>query len=256
MNSTLHIPEIMQEHKICVMVPTYNNDKTLVRVIDGILLYAVPNQIIVINDGCTDNTSLILEQYVGIHLVTLTKNRGKGNALQAGFKKAIALGFEHVITIDSDGQHYPNDIPVFVNSFLESPQPLLLIGNRNMSQEGIPKKSSFGNRFSNFWYRFETGIALEDTQSGFRMYPLQYLPKQFFTPKFEFEIEVIVRMAWKGVQVKNVPIKVLYDMQERVSHFRPFKDFTRISILNTVLVTIALLYIKPRDYIRSIKKKT
>ena len=124
-----------------------------------------------------------------------------------------------------------------------------------MTQENVPKKSSFGNKFSNFWFKFETGIVLEDTQSGFRLYPLKLIPKQFYTNKFEFEIEVIVRSAWKGIVVKNIPIQVLYDPAERVSHFRPFRDFTRISILNTVLVINALLYIKPRDFFRRAKKK-
>jgi uncharacterized protein (DUF2062 family) len=84
---------------------------------------------------------------------------------------------------------------------------------------------------------------------------LKHIPRNYFTTKFEFEIEVIVRSAWKGVSVKNIPIKVLYDPEERVSHFRPFQDFTRISILNTVLVLISLLYIKPRDFFRKLKKK-
>ena len=245
--------QFMLQHKICVIIPTYNNAKTLRRVLDGVLSYT--DQVIVVNDGSTDATTEILGTYDTIELVSYSNNQGKGVALQKGFAAAIYKGFEHAITIDSDGQHYPDDIPTFLNEFSNSEQPLLLIGNRNMTQEGIPKKSSFGNKFSNFWYKFETGIALEDTQSGYRLYPLKYLPKRMITPKFEFEIEIIVRAAWNGVEVKNVPVKVLYDMNERVSHFRPFKDFTRISILNTVLVTIALLYIKPRDYVRSIKKK-
>jgi len=125
-----------------------------------------------------------------------------------------------------------------------------------MSQDGIPKKSSFGNRFSNFWFWFETGIKLDDTQSGYRLYPLHKIPKKYFTPKFEFEIEIIVRTAWKHVPVKNVPVKVLYDPAERVSHFRPFKDFTRISILNTILVIITLVYIIPRNFVNNFKKKS
>jgi len=130
-----------------------------------------------------------------------------------------------------------------------------LIGSRNMTQDGVPKKSSFGNNFSNFWFWFETGIRLEDTQSGYRLYPLRRIPQKYVTRKFEFEIEVIVRSAWKGIPVKNIPIDILYDPNERVSHFRPFKDFTRISILNTFLVVIALFYIKPRDLFRKLKKK-
>lgn len=246
--------ERISKLKTCVIIPTYNNHKTLQRVIDGVLNFT--NHIIIVNDGSTDTTAEILQSYSHITIVQIDKNQGKGNALRQGFKKAIDLGYHYAITIDSDGQHYPDDIPVFLDALEQEGKPVLLIGNRNMEQDGIPKKSSFGNNFSNFWFWFETGIKLDDTQSGYRLYPLQHIPKRFFTKKFEFEIEVIVRTAWKDVPVKNVPIKILYDPNERVSHFRPFKDFTRISILNTVLVIITLLYIKPRNFFRSFKKKS
>lgn len=238
--------------KICALIPTYNNHKTLERVIDGVLLYT--DNVIVINDGSTDTTATILEKYTSISVLTITKNKGKGNALQIGFRDAISKGYEYAITIDSDGQHFPHDIPNFVSK-LEENQPVLLIGSRQMEQDGIPKKSSFGNKFSNFWFWFETGIKLDDTQSGFRLYPLNYLPKKFWTNKFEFEIEIIVRTAWKGIDVINIPIDILYDPSERVSHFRPFKDFTRISILNTFLVFVTIFYIKPRNFLFSFKKK-
>jgi glycosyltransferase involved in cell wall biosynthesis len=237
----------------CVIVPTYNNERTLVSVLEGVLRYT--SNVLVINDGSTDSTAEILERYSHLTLLTHTRNQGKGAALKNGFRKAMELGFEFAITIDSDGQHFPDDIPVFLNRLDNSDGNILLIGARNMSQEGVPRKSSFGNKFSNFWFQFETGIKLQDTQSGFRLYPLQKMPKRYFTPKFEFEIESIVRAAWSGVEVENVPVKVHYDLQNRVSHFRPFRDFTRISILNTVLVIITLLYIKPRDFLRNLKKK-
>lgn len=239
---------------ICVIIPTYNNEKTLRRVINGVLLFT--DQIIIVNDGSTDSTPIIIEDYKQITQIHFDKNKGKGMALRVGFEKAKTLGFLHAITIDSDGQHFPENLPLFEKEILESEHPVLLIGSRNMTQENVPKKSSFGNKFSNFWFWFETGKTLTDTQSGFRSYPLQSIPNRFFTPKFEFEIEVIVRSSWKGIEVKNIPIDVLYDPTERVSHFRPFKDFARISVLNTVLVTIALLYIKPRDFVRKFKKKS
>lgn len=244
--------EYINQNKICVIVPTYNNHKTLKRVLDSVLLYT-PN-IIVVNDGSTDETSRILEDYPQLAQIHFPKNSGKGMALRKGFKEAIRLGYDYAITIDSDGQHFASDIPSFISE-ISNDNPMLLIGSRNMMQEGVPKKSSFGNKFSNFWFWFETGNHLEDTQSGFRLYPLRHIPKNYFTTKFEFEIEVIVRTAWKGIPVKNIPIKVLYDPAERVSHFRPFQDFTRISILNTVLVFITLFYIKPRDFFGSLKKK-
>ncbi|PTT73264.1 MULTISPECIES: DUF2062 domain-containing protein [unclassified Chryseobacterium] len=244
----------ISEKKICVLIPTYNNEKTLKRVIDGVLDYT--EDIIAVNDGSTDSTKEILRSYSQIEVIDLPENKGKGNGLKTGFRKAKELGYDYAITIDSDGQHYPDDIPVFVEALLNEKEDVLLIGNRNMSQDGIPKKSSFGNRFSNFWFWFETGIKLEDTQSGYRLYPLHKIPKKYFTPKFEFEIEIIVRTAWRHIPVRNVPVKVLYDPAERVSHFRPFKDFTRISILNTILVTITLLYIIPRNFVNNFKKKS
>lgn len=255
-NTTLfNLKDTIEQLRICVIIPTYNNHKTLRRVIDGVLSYT--DKVIIVNDGSTDDTSAILETYSQVHIVHLPENKGKGNALTVGFREAIRQEYQYVITIDSDGQHYPSDIPVFVNALVESEQKnLLLIGSRNMTQDSVPKKSSFGNKFSNFWFWFETGITLTDTQSGYRLYPLKHLAKKYYTKKFEFEIEVIVRAAWNDVEVKNVPVQVLYDESERVSHFRPFKDFTRISILNTVLVTLLLLYIIPRNFFRRFKKKS
>lgn len=252
---TLQIKKDIELLNICVLLPTYNNAATLKRVIDGILQYTP--HLIIVNDGATDKTSTILTAYKKVEQIHLPKNKGKGNALRIGFQKAISLGYDYAITIDSDGQHFPSDIPVFVNELKkETQKSVLLIGSRNMGQDSVPKKSSFGNKFSNFWFWIETGIKLQDTQSGFRLYPLnEYKKLTVFTTKFEFEIEVIVKSAWNGVLVKNVPVNVLYDESERVSHFRPFKDFTRISILNTWLVIVTLFYIKPRDLIRRIKKK-
>lgn len=243
----------MNKLKCCVIVPTYNNHKTLKRVLDGILLQT--SNVIIVNDGSTDATKNILAAYQDLAQIHLEKNKGKGNALRQGFKKAKELCYNFAITIDSDGQHFAEDIPVFLNHLEQEEQPVLLIGSRNMAQEGVPKKSSFGNKFSNFWFWFETGNKLQDTQSGYRLYPLDRIPEDFYTNKFEFEIEIIVRSSWKGVAVKNIPVQVLYDVNERVSHFRPFKDFTRISVLNTVLVAIAIFYIKPRDFFRKLKKK-
>ncbi|RED43137.1 glycosyltransferase involved in cell wall biosynthesis [Winogradskyella eximia] len=236
-------------------MPTYNNERTLKRVIDGVLQFT--QHLIIVNDGSTDSTTKILEDYSTLQQIHFKENKGKGQALRQGFKHAESLGYKYVITIDSDGQHFPKDIPVFIDELEQAENKnLLLIGARNMAQESVPKKSSFGNKFSNFWFWAETGIKLQDTQSGFRLYPIHHFKNlNFYTNKFEFEIEVIVKAAWNGSEVKNIPILVLYDETERVSHFRPFKDFTRISILNTWLVILTLFYIKPRNLFRRLKKK-
>jgi len=237
-----------------VLIPTYNNEKTLSRVLDGVLSYTP--HVIVVNDGSTDSTAAILSGYPQVEVVTFPKNKGKGKALQEGFQVARAKGYTYVLTIDSDGQHFPEDIPTFITAIEQEEVPTLLVGNRDMTVEGVPKKSSFGHKFSNFWFHLETGVKLPDTQSGYRLYPLEVVPRRYFTSKFEFEIEVLVRSSWRGVPIKPVPIRVLYDPSERVSHFRPVKDFARISLLNSILVLIAFLYIKPRDFLRKFQKKS
>ncbi|MDK7674775.1 glycosyltransferase family 2 protein [Weeksella virosa] len=237
--------KLFDKYRVCVIIPTYNNYKTLAKVIDGVLDFT--ENVLVVNDGSTDDTNKILSKYKKISIIHIQINTGKGNALKCGFRWAKEKNYSFAITIDSDGQHYADDLPVFLERLDQKKgEQILLIGNRNMTQEGIPKKSSFGNNFSNFWFWFETGIKLEDTQSGYRLYPVEKLPKRLYTQKFEFEIEVIVRLAWRRVTIEHVPVKVLYDMNERVSHFRPFWDFARISVLNTFLVVYALFIFWPK----------
>jgi len=146
----------LSNHKIvqnnfCVIVPTYNNHKTLTRVLDSILLYT-PN-IIVVNDGSTDETKSILDDYVQLTQIHFPKNSGKGMALRKGFEKAIHLGYDYAISIDSDGQHFASDIPIFISE-ISTDIPKLLIGSRNMKQEGFPRKSCFVNKFSIFLFLF------------------------------------------------------------------------------------------------------
>lgn len=239
----------INELKLCVIIPTYNNAGTIAKVVTDVQQYT--KNVIVVNDGSTDNTQQIISEIKGIEIVSYSKNKGKGYALQQGFKYAINKGFDFAITIDSDGQHFAEDIPTFVEK-LEENKNVLLIGARNMSQDGVPGKSSFGNKFSNFWFKIETGKSMPDTQSGYRLYPIhRYKKMLFFTRKYEFEIEIIVRSAWKGIEIESVPIKIYYSPpEERVSHFRPFKDFTRISILNSILVFIAFVYVKPILFVK------
>ncbi len=243
----------------CVaVIPTYNNAGTLRDVVEGVKRY-MPS-VIVVNDGSTDDTQAILETIEGIEIISYPKNRGKGDALLKGLRAACERGFRYAITIDSDGQHFVEDIALFLEQAEKRPDSLI-IGARNLTQENMPSKNTFANRFSNFWFRLETGKKMSDTQSGFRLYPLKRMQKmRFMTGRYEFELESAVRLAWKGVNVVNIPIRIYYAPDgERVSHFKPARDFVRISLLNSVLVIGALLYYYPVKFIkwfswRNIKK--
>jgi glycosyltransferase involved in cell wall biosynthesis len=238
----------------CVIIPTYNNEGTLASVIKDVMEFT-PN-ILVVNDGSTDSTAEILKRFPSVEIISYLPNKGKGYALRQGLKRATELGYRYAITIDSDGQHFANDIPLFIYKIIETPDSML-IGARNLRQDNMPKKNTFGNKFSNFWFRFQTNINLPDTQSGYRLYPLQIIKgTKYFTSKYEFEIEVMVKAAWKGINIEAVPIEVYYAEEgKRVSHFRPGKDFTRISILNTYLTFLALIWYKPKHIIKSMTIK-
>jgi len=248
-HQTYLLQEQVQDLGVVVLIPTFNNAPKLDAVIQDVLRYT--DHIMIVNDGSTDQTQEILSKYHELTILHLAKNSGKGKAMQTGFAKAVDLGYSYAITIDSDGQHLAKDLGAFLDK-IEENKDAMIVGARNMEEtEGVPGGSSFGHKFSNFWFRLETGKSLPDTQSGYRLYPLNMLKDMyFFTKRYEFEIESLVRLSWRGVPMLWVPIDVEYP-EDRITHFRKFWDFFRISLLNAVLVLIALLWIKPRDlYVR------
>jgi len=231
-----------RETEICVVVPTYNNAGTVADVVQRVLAFT--ENVIVVNDGSTDDTLSRLEG-LPITLVSYFANKGKGGALREGLSKARALGFTTAVTIDSDGQHFPEDLPMFFDEIGKNPGALI-IGSRNLNADGMPAGNTFANKFSNFWFRLQTLRSLPDTQTGYRAYPLAKLPNlRLLTARYESELELLVLSAWKGVELVPVSIRVVYP-ENRVTHFHPVKDFTRISLLNTVLCLLALVYGYPR----------
>lgn len=249
------IAERLSDLRIAVIVPTYNNYKTINQVVDSLLKYT--SDIIVVNDGSTDSTSELLKEYTNkIRIIQYSPNRGKGYALVTGFKKAMELGFRYALTIDSDGQHYASDMVNFVTEIEQYPDSFI-VGSRLLQQENMSGGSTFANRFSNFWYRLQTGINLPDTQSGYRLYPLAKMGNmKIWTSRYEAELEMLVFSAWRGIDMRPIKISVYYaPKEEKVSHFRPFQDFFRISVLNSVLVLLAIVYGYPRTFIRKLLKK-
>ena len=240
----------MRQLKVCTIMPTYNNGGTLRDVIERVLTYCA--DVIVVNDGCTDGSAEILAALGDrITVVDYGCNRGKGYALKQGFKKAKAMGFDYALTIDSDGQHFPEDIPLFVDALDQHPGALI-VGSRNLKQDNMPGKNTFANKFSNFWFRIQTGIDLPDTQTGYRLYPLRRLPR-IFSARYEAELSLLVFSAWRGIDLVPIKVNVFYP-EDRVTHFRPFWDFFRISVLNTILCLVALVYGWPSRLIHKLFK--
>lgn len=254
------IKQYIDTLKVCLLIPTYNHAQFLGDVIQDCKQY--PIDIIVVNDGSTDNTISVIEQYSEAYqalpqqfnFLNFDKNEGKGAALKAGAKYAKKLGYSAIISIDSDGQHYPSDMIPILEKAIQNPDSMI-IGSRGMEHENMPKKNSFANKFSNFWFNFQTQSNLPDTQSGYRYYPLHCFENTiWFTDRYNFELEIMVRNIWKGVSIYPVPIKVYYPPAHiRVSHFRPTVDFLRITLLNTFLSIIAILYFYPLQFIKGIK---
>ena len=245
----------MQQLKVCVVMPTYNNGGTLRDVVERTLSFCA--DVIVVNDGCTDNSAEILASFgESITVVDYGRNRGKGYALKQGFQKTKTMGFDYALTIDSDGQHFPEDIPLFVEALEQHPDALI-VGSRNLNQENMPGQNTFANKFSNFWFKIQTGINLPDTQTGYRLYPLKNMPSlALLTYRYEAELELLVFSAWRGTDLVPIKINVFYPKgEERVSHFRPFWDFFRISVLNTVLCVVALVYGWPSRLIRKARRR-
>jgi len=220
-------------HRIAVCIPTYNNGRTIGAV--AAAAAALCDTVIVVDDGSTDETRDMLTALGAINVIRFERNRGKGCALRAGMERAAQMGCTHVITLDADGQHMPEDIVLFIDRIRIEPDTLW-IGNRVIPAGGAeaPARSKFGRKFGNFWYRFNTGIALHDTQCGFRAYPLTAIRAlDVKGRRYEFEQDVLIKSAWSGVPVKEVDIHLKYQAGgERISHFRPFRDFLRISAVN------------------------
>lgn len=252
-NESIDNRRMLRERGICVVIPTYNNASTIASVVADVKKYCL--DVIVVDDGCTDGTGDLLASIDGITVVRHQSNKGKGTALKTGFRKALAMGFSYAITLDADGQHYAADI----NSFLEANRKhpgALIVGSRRLEGVERSKGSSFANKFSNFWFYVQTGRNLADTQTGYRLYPLRKLAGlSLLTSRYEAELELLVFASWHGVDIVSIPVDVYYPPKdERVSHFRPGMDFFRITVLNTVLCFLAVVYGLPCRAFRLLMK--
>jgi len=219
-------------------VPVYNNAATIADVARR--CRAQIANVVIVDDGSTDADLRILLGGIDVQVIRHATNLGKGAALQSGFQYAADHGAMYLITLDGDGQHFPEDIPRFIADLAPD---VMLIGYRNEVTGVMPRSSQFGREFSDFWIYVETGREVHDTQSGFRAYPLaSVMALNLDCRHYNFEMEIITKALWAGLRAQTVLIRVLYPPRaERVSSFRAFVDNFRISILHARLVARQLL---------------
>ena len=235
----------LENIKIGIAIPVYNHSKTLRDVVVRAL--EVHDVVMVIDDGSTDEG---IETLGGLNVQILQhpRNRGKGAAILTAADACRRLGMTHVVIMDADGQHNPQDFQDFIPAVQSDPYAIV-VGKRNFEGLTVPGLTRFGRHFSNFWLRLQTGQSLGDTQSGFRAYPLVVLERLKLREKgFAFEVEVLVKAAWAGINLKAVDISVYYPpANERISHFNVFKDNLRLTFLNTALTLRSLAPVPHRQ---------
>ncbi len=214
--------------RFAIVIPVYNHSRQVEGVIAEALKLDLP--IFVVDDGSTDDTCRRISRYQEISILRHEKNRGKGAALMTGFRKAARIA-DWAITLDADGQHNPGDATVLMKAAEQSPGAFIIGHRMGMDNPNVRWTSRFGRKFSNFWVRACGGPVMADSQSGFRIYPLPKATRLGASSRrFEFEVEILVLAHWHRIPVVEVPVGVNYlPRHERISHFRPWRDFFRNS---------------------------
>lgn len=227
----------MKKERFAFIIPVYNHEREVAGVARDALSLGMP--VFVVDDGSTDQSCARVRGISGVTVLRHEVNRGKGEAIMTGFAAAAGVA-DWAITVDADGQHHPEDALVMMKAIREGTRPIVVGSREGMSAADVPWESRFGRGFSNFWVRLSGGPHVSDTQSGMRIYPLpESMHLNVRSRRFQFEVEILVRAAWKGMPVIEAPVNVTYQPPaERISHFRGFVDsmrnastFTRLIIM-------------------------
>ena len=219
--------------RVLLAIPVYNHPGALRAVVAGAV--AAHDQVLVIDDGSSETAAGLIAGLAAT-VVRHPENLGKGEAIRTAARWAAERGFTHLVTMDADGQHDPAQFPAFRSRIEASPEAVI-IGVRDFRSPTVPQASRFGRAFGNFWVRVQTGLAVGDIQSGYRAYPVRAVTElTCFSWRFAYEVEIVVRCAWAGLPIEQLPIPVHYpDKGTRISHFRLLWDNLRLTVLNTHL---------------------
>ena len=222
-----------------VVIPVYNHGDAIAAMVDGVRGHGLP--MILVDDGSDAACATVLDALAAsddaIDLVRLSTNQGKGGAMIAGFHRALQLGYSHVLQIDADGQHDSNDIPIFLEQSRQ--HPAAVICGCPVFDASVPKSRLYGRYATHVWVWINTwSFAITDSMCGFRVYPLQPVLKLIdevrIGRRMDFDVEIMVRLYWRGVAIVNQPTRVRYPT-DGVSHFKLLHDNVRITAMHTRL---------------------
>lgn len=240
-----------------VVIPAYNEGATIKGLAER-CLQLVPN-VIVVDDGSDDNTRDVLAD-LDVVLLSNQSNKGKAASLLRGMHYACEhFGVDVIITLDGDGQHHPEDIPMLC--LIAEKQPgHIIIAARLLNQHTAPKLRLFANKFADFWVSWAAGQRIYDTQSGFRLYPRELLDKVSVSHdkhhSFVFESEMLIEAVRNGYRCISAPIESVYIHGSRPSHFRPVVDITHIVLMVARKILSKGLYLQGLKRVYTDKKES
>lgn len=230
----------MSTIQVCVVIPVYNHEHAIVRVLNEIHKFNLP--CILIDDGSDASCRAVLENFADenlnwVTLQCLPSNLGKGEAVAAGLFLAEQLGFSHAIQIDADGQHCISDIPKFIQA--AELEPEALIAGIPIFDQSVPKARLYGRYLTHIWVWINTlSLSIKDSMCGFRIYPInstvQLLRKTKIGSRMDFDTEILVRLYWQGQTIRQIPTAVQYPL-DGISHFQVWRDNVLISRMHAKL---------------------
>ncbi len=224
----------------CALIPIYNHKDTIARTVQALRTHGLP--VLVVDDGSDEATRAVLDALAreidGMQLLRLPHNQGKGRALSAGLLAAREAGYSHALQIDADGQHDTADVPRFLAT--ARAEPRALVCGQPIYDDSVPRARLYGRYVTHVCVWMETlSLAIRDSMCGYRLYPLAdtcaEIARAPLPARMDFDTEIAVRLAWRGLPVRNLPTRVIYP-ENGLSHFRMLRDNLRISAMHTRLL--------------------